>query len=78
MGCVRSPFLNIGCGPVYLVPCFSETRKNSVNVGVSSSASVVRVLVGIRSGPVALYSLSVDNNLCTPFNDCKRLVTSVR
>ena len=36
---------------------------NSVNVGVSSSASVLSNLVGMWSGPVALCSLSVHSNL---------------
>ena len=40
---------------------------NSVNVGVSSSASILSSLVGMRSGPVALCSLRLDSNLCTPF-----------
>ena len=51
-----------------LVPCFSESWKNSVNVGVCSSESVLSSLVGMRSGPVALCSLSVDSNLCAPFD----------
>ena len=42
-----------------IVPCFNEAWKNSVNVGVSSSASVLSNLVGMWSGPVALCSLSV-------------------
>ena len=50
-----------------MVPCFSEAWKNSVNVGVSSSASILSSLVDTRSGPVALCSLSVNSNLCTPF-----------
>ena len=49
------------------VPCFSEAWKNSVNVGVNSFASVLSSLVGMRSGPVALCSLSEDSNLCMPF-----------
>ena len=52
---------------VGMVPCFSEAWKNSVNVGVNSSASVLSSLVGMRSGPVALCSLSEDSNLCMPF-----------
>ena len=46
MGCRRSPFfLNMGTTlavvqSVGIVPCFNEAWKNSVNVGVSSSASV--------------------------------------
>ena len=50
-----------------MVPCFSEAWKNSVNVGVNSSASVLSSLVGMRSGPVALCSLSEDSNLCMLF-----------
>ena len=48
-----------------IVPCFNEAWKNSVNVGVSSSASVFFYsnLVGMWSGPVALCSLSVHSNL---------------
>ena len=46
---------------VGMVPCFSEAWKNSVNVGVNSSASVLSSLVGMRSGPVALCSLSEDS-----------------
>ena len=34
-----------------------------MNMGVSSSASVLSNLVGMWSGPVALCSLSVHNNL---------------
>ena len=33
---------------VGIVPCFSEAWKNSVNVGVSSSASVLSNVVCIR------------------------------
>ena len=43
---------------VGMVPCFIEAWMNSVNVGVNSSASVLSSLVGMRSGPVALCSLS--------------------
>ena len=47
-----------------IVPCFNEAWKNSVNVGVSSYASVFfSNLVGMWSGPVALCSLSVHSNL---------------
>ena len=42
---------------------FNEAWKNSVNVGVSSSASVLSNLVGMWSGPVSLCSLSVHSNL---------------
>ena len=38
-----------------------------MNIAVSSSASVLSSLVRMRSGPVALCSLSVDSNLCSPF-----------
>ena len=38
----------------------------SVNVGVSSSASVLSSLVGMWSGPVALCSLSVHRSLWMP------------
>ena len=43
MGCRRSPFLNMGTTlavvqSVGIIPCFSEAWKNSVNVGVISSA----------------------------------------
>ena len=45
MGCRRWFFLNMGTTlavvqSVGIIPCFSEAWKNSVNVGVSSSASV--------------------------------------
>ena len=46
-----------------IVPCFNEAWKSSVNVGVSSSASVLSSLVGMWSGPVALCSLSVLGSL---------------
>ena len=47
MGCMRSPFVNIGTTlavmqSVGIVPCFNEAWKNSVNVGVSSSANVLK------------------------------------
>ena len=46
MGCRRSPFFkygnDIGCPVFGITPCFSEAWKNSVNVGFSSSASVLR------------------------------------
>ena len=46
---------HIGCGPVFgIIPCFNEAWKNSVNVGVSSSASVLSSLVGMWSGSVDL------------------------
>ena len=69
MGCRRSPFLNMGTTLtvvqyVGIIPCFSEAWKNSVNLGVSSSASVLSSLVGMWSGPVALCSLSVRRSLC--------------
>ena len=56
MGCRRSPFLNMGTTLAVvqsdgIIPCFSEAWKNSVNVGVSSSASVLSSLVGMWSGP---------------------------
>ena len=68
MGWRRSPFLNMGITlavvqSIGIVPCFNEAWKNSVNVGVSSSASVLSNLVGMWSGPVALCSLSVHSNL---------------
>ena len=68
MGCRRSPFLNMGTmlavvQSIGIVPCFNEAWKNSVNVGVSSSASVLSNLVGMWSGPVALCSLCVHSNL---------------
>ena len=71
MGCRRSPFLNMGTTlavvqSVGIIPCFSEAWKNSVNVGVSSSASVLSSLVGMWSGPVALCSLSVHISLWMP------------
>ena len=44
---------------VGIVPCFNDAWKNSVNVGVSLSASVLGSLVNTWSGPVALCSLSV-------------------
>ena len=52
MGCRRSPFLNMGTTlavvqSIGIVPCFNEAWKNSVNMGVSSSASVLSNLVGI-------------------------------
>ena len=37
-----------------IVPCFNEAWKNSVNVGVSSYASVLSSLVGMWSGPARL------------------------
>ena len=45
LGCRRFPFLNMGttfavAQSVSIVPCFSKALKNSVNVCVSSSASV--------------------------------------
>ena len=47
MGCRRSPFLNMGTTlavvqSVGIIPCFSEAWKISVNVGVISSASVLK------------------------------------
>ena len=51
---------------VGIIPCFSEAWKNSVNVGVSSSASVLSSLVGMWSGPVAVCSLSVHSSLWMP------------
>ena len=71
MGCRRSPFLNMGTTlavvqSVGIIPCFSEAWKNSVNVGVISSASVLSSLVGMWSGPVALCSLSVHRSLWMP------------
>ena len=71
MGCRRSPFLNMGTTlavvqSVGIIPCFSEAWKNSVNVGVNSSASVLSSLVGMWSGPVALCSLSVHIRLWMP------------
>ena len=71
MGCRRSPFLNMGTTlavvqSVGIIPCFSEAWKNSVNVGVISSASVLGSLVGMWSGPVALCSLSVHRSLWMP------------
>ena len=71
MGCRRSPFLNMGTTlavvqSIGIVPCFIEAWENSVNMGVSSSASVLSNLVGIWSGPVALCSLSVHSNLWMP------------
>ena len=71
MGCRRSPFLNMGTTlavvqSIGIVPCFIEAWKNNVNMGVSSSASVLSNLVGMWSGPVALCSLSVHSNLWMP------------
>ena len=71
MGCRRSPFFYMGTTlavvqSVGIIPRFSEAWKNSVNVGVSSSASVLSSLVGMWSGPVALCSLSVDRSLWMP------------
>ena len=59
MGCRRSPFLNMGTTlavvqSIRIFPCFNEAWKNSVNVGVSSSASALSNLVGMWSGSVAL------------------------
>ena len=48
---------------VGIVPCFNEAWKNSVNVGVSSSASVLSSLVGMCSRPVVLCSLNVHRSL---------------
>ena len=52
MGCRRSPFFKYGTTLavvqyIGIVPCFNEAWKNSVNVGVSSSASVLSNLVGM-------------------------------
>ena len=46
---------------VGIVPCFSEAWKNSVNVGVSSSASVLSNFVGIVmiSHDITYYMLCV-------------------
>ncbi len=68
MGCRRSPFLNMGTTlavvqSIGIVPCFNEAWKNSVNMGVSSSASVLSTVVVMWSSPVALCSLSVHSNL---------------
>ena len=51
MGCRRSPFLNMGTTLAVvqfmgIVPCFIEAWKNSVNMGVSSSASVLSNKIG--------------------------------
>ena len=70
MGCRRSPFLNMGTTlavvqSIGFVPYFNEAWKNSMNVGVISSASVLSNLVGMWSGPVAfetLCSLSVHSH----------------
>ena len=51
---------------VWIVPCFKKARKNGVNVGVSSSASVLSSLVDMLSGPVALCSLCVHRSLWMP------------
>ena len=61
---------------VGIVPCFNEAWKNSVNVGVSSSASVLSSLVGMWSGPVALCSLSVHRSLWMPFSVIMTCCTS--
>ena len=68
MGCRRSAFLNMGTTlavvqSVGIIPSFSVAWKDSVNVGVSSSASVLSSLVGMWSGPVALCSLSVHRSV---------------
>ena len=68
MGCRRSPLLNMGTTlavvqSIGIVPCFNEAWKNSVNVDVSSSASVLTNLVGMWFGPVALCSLSGHSNV---------------
>ena len=52
---------------VGIVPCFNEALKNSMNVGISSSANVLSSLVDMWSGPVALCSLSVHRSLWMPF-----------
>ena len=54
---------------VGIVPGFNDAWKTSVNVGVSSSASVLSSLVGLGmwSGPVALCSFSVHRSLWMPF-----------
>ena len=41
---------------VGIVPCFREAWKNSVNVGVSSSASVLSNFVGMWSGQLRRIS----------------------
>ena len=51
MGTTLAVVQSIG---IVIVPCFNEAWKNSVNVGVSSSASVLSILVGMWSVPVAL------------------------
>ena len=63
MGCRRSPFLNMGTTlavvqSIGIVPCFNEAWKNSVNAGVSSSASVLSNLVGtgLKSQVVSLQT----------------------
>ena len=66
MGFRRSPFLNRErhwlwsslslLGLLLVSVTLSEAWKNSVNVGVSSSASVLSSLVGMWSGRVALCS----------------------
>ena len=52
---------------VGIVPCFFVRLGRSVNVGFSSSASVLSNCVGMWSGPVALCSLSVHSSLWMPF-----------
>ena len=62
MGCRRSPFLNMGTTlavvqSVGIVPCFNEAWKNSVNMGVSSSASVLRGDEGLDFIKFSVYLL---------------------
>ena len=68
MGCRRSPFLNMGTTlavvqSIGIVPCFNEAWKNSVNMGVSSSASVLgqHLCAWILCRPYAVLFLRVLN-----------------
>ena len=64
MGCRQSMGTTLAVVQwVVIVPCFNEAWMNSVNVGVSSSASVLSSSVDMWSGPVALCSLSVHRSL---------------
>ena len=81
MGCRRSPFLNMRTTlavvqSIGIVPCFNEAWKNSVNVGVSSSASVFwRYYAVFRDGTCFLnLSASCGHSFCDSSN---RLLSSL-
>ena len=67
---VSVPFLKCGDYICFLsnrgVPCWREAWNRSVPAGESSAAVSLSTLVGIPSGPVALYGFSLDKSLLTP------------